>query len=202
MTQRDEVLEHILESGYVRNTKLHRRWIAAQTLSAIRYPGGFDRWLSNCTGSYVIRTLKEEVNVLRHLENEDTELFKERSAFFTKEVIYETFNHYGRDIPEILTANNYTEIWRSIRTVRVRFKRNQSKPQAWVDAFKGAGAYYTLKNLIMWDGVRIEGLNRNASLELLEKKKVEYNGKWYLLHNMMKKVVKDFNLRDFINRAQ
>lgn len=33
----DSVMENIIESGYVRNSKLHRRWIMAQMFRALNY---------------------------------------------------------------------------------------------------------------------------------------------------------------------
>lgn len=76
----------------------------------------------------------------------------------------------------------------------------------WKDAYKGAGAYYTLQNLIRYHGVGIKdeagNLKYGASAEaILESKRLEYEGNGYRLFYMMKDVV-EYNHFDFDRRMR
>lgn len=97
----DEILNQIIEDGYVRNTKLHRRWIMAQMFKMLNYVSyngrerGYDACLRNNYGyMYQFSMMLEEVRVLSKLEDRDMESFNERSHFFTKEVVVATCNDY------------------------------------------------------------------------------------------------------------
>ena len=55
-------------------------------------------------------------------------------------------------------AKNYTELYRELSKfmrLMIKLPYNTPKSKAWIDAFKGAGAYYTLKNLTMYHGCKI-----------------------------------------------
>jgi hypothetical protein len=72
------------------------------------------------------------------------------------------------------------------------------KSKAWVDAFKGEGAYYTLKNLVMYHDcdIIIEGLrviHGNTAMNYLHEKLIEYRGEGWRMFALMKKVINDNN---------
>lgn len=80
------------------------------------------------------------------------------------------------------------------------------KATAWVNAFKGAGAFYTLDNLIRWHGCSItseEGktYTGDAALAWLRKRTKELYGKYYKLYAIMKRTVKENNF-DFDKRMK
>lgn len=84
--------------------------------------------------------------------------------------------------------------------------RNSTKfPPTWKDAFKGAGAYYTLQNLIRFHGVRIKGssgwCDAKTSEGILEAKRYEYHGHGYRFLGFMKDVIK-YNNFDFKARMK
>ena len=73
---------------------------------------------------------------------------------------------------------------------------HERKSEAWVDAYKGAGAYFTMKNMILFHNCRIhldsgEVLDRDASFEYLKKMVAapEYSGKQ--LFGEMMKLIRD-----------
>ncbi len=107
-------------------------------------------------------------------------------------------------------AKNYRvleTIMRSFMSEMIRLPRDTAKSGAWNNAFKGAGAYYTLQNLIRFHGVRIVfnfmGTKIRLSLadseEYLEEKRKEYIGEGYKLFAFMKEVIDD-NDFDFNKR--
>ena len=249
----DPILSQIITDGYVRNTKLHRRFVMGQMfnmLSYVSYDGkhsGYNDCLKNrYSYDYTIKMMTEEVRVLSKLEERDRETFEERTHFFDKAVVVDVLKHHitevekyvdklpsknckgvpykrvkgnnifvadlkkkiyapmERYIGRIQRAKNYKEIYR----ILCEFNRNMvklpyqtSKSKAWIDAYKGAGAYYTMKNLIMYHGCKIyndygypmygEGSIPVAYMNILTTKLTEYKGEGWRMFAMMKKLIAD-----------
>ena len=251
----DVICNQIIEDGYVRNTKLHRRFVMAQMFQALNYISwdrkreGYNEWLKNFGIKYQFEMMLEEVRVLGKLEERDFETFKERSNFFTKEVVMKTMVDYidklranieskktykckgvpykkvaGKDIFEedldkkiyapmrvdirkVHTARNYNEIHKALKTFMskiIAIPYITTKCKEWVDAYKGEGAFYTLKNLVMFhncgimesDGTMIYGLN---AVNYLNERLYEYKGEGWRMFALMKKVIADNNF-DFKKR--
>lgn len=86
-----------------------------------------------------------------------------------------------------------------IKNMKVKLTDDTPKCSAWKEAFKGSGAYYTLKNLILFHGVRILSengfLDKKGSLKKLDEElscNVAENSVWKL-HYLMKKTIEDNN---------
>jgi hypothetical protein len=256
----DPILNQIIEDGYVRNTKLHRRFVMAkmfQMLNYVSYDGkdrGYNDCLRRCYGyKYTIDMMIEEVRVLSKLETKDKETFEERAHFFDRRTIaavledyvvelknyvdkldvkncksvpykrvksanifvadlekklYAPVRHYAN---QVSVARNYTEIYRilcNFKRTMVKLPHDTRKSKAWIDAYKGEGAYYTLKNLIMFHDCKIyndynypmygEG-SVLGYMNFLNKKLDEYKGEYYRMFALMKKVIADNNF-DFTKR--
>lgn len=248
----DKIATQIIEDGYVRNTKLHRRFVMAQMFQMLNYvsydgcESGFDAALRNHYGyDYQFKMMLEEVKVLSKLEVRDFDTFKERASFFTREVIAETCNDYVKKleehienlktynckgvpykkvrgvnifcedlgkkiymplrvlIPKIKTAINYTELYKTLSEFKrkmIGISYHTPKCRAWIDAYKGEGAYYTLKNLIMFHHCTIEDVyptigiyGVDANMEVLKEKLNEYQGEGWRMFAFMKKVIADNN---------
>ena len=106
---KDPILEQIIDDGYVRNTKLHRRFVMAQMfqmLNYVSYDGnykGYNDFLKTRYGyNYTFKMMLEEVRVLSKLETRDKETFEERSHFFTKEVIVAVMEDYLDKLKEYI----------------------------------------------------------------------------------------------------
>ena len=255
-TQSDSVLDEIIANGYVKNTKLHRRWIMAQVMrimnSDLTFSGYLDKHYSY---NYMFDMTLEELRVLGILEKEyeqgeDEGTFKERRHFFTKnvvigimenyrqklikcidnsprkmiegkekiqcepycyiyteeDVLYDTMiNPIARFVSQIYSSTTYTSmanIFKQFKTHycdRYRLPNDTKKPTIWKEAFKGAGAYYTLKNMVMFHDVLLstnEGMfTREGSIQFLQNKLGEYEGYQYLA--VLRKTITDNNF-DFI----
>lgn len=248
----DKIATQIIEDGYVRNTKLHRRFVMAQMFQMLNYvsydgcESGFDAALRNRYGyDYQFKMMLEEVRVLSKLEVRDSDTFKERATFFTREVItktckdyveklrahIETLNTYNcKGVPykkvrgtnifcedldkkvymplhvqisKMRTARNYTELYKILSAFNrkmIKISYNTPKCRAWIDAYKGEGAYYTLKNLIMFHHCTIEDVfpsigiyGVDANMEALKEKLNEYQGEGWRMFAFMKKVIADNN---------
>lgn len=250
----DVICNQIIEDGYVRNTKLHRRFVMAQMFQALNYVSwdrkrtGYNEWLKKFGIKYQFEMMLEEIRVLGKLEERDWETFKERSNFFTKEVIVKTMADYieklkasietkktykckgipykkvaGRDIfvddldkkiyapmrndiYKVQIARNYNEIYRIVRSFMgkmITIPYATTKCKEWVDAYKGEGAFYTLKNLVMFHGCGIEVgykmVYGTEAIEVLNDRLFEYKGEGWRMFALMKKVIADNNF-DFNKR--
>ena len=248
--KKDIIAEQIIEDGYVRNTKLHRRFVMAQMFQMLRYKSynGCDKGYHACLNEmysyqYTFDMMLEEIRILSRLETRDKESFEERSHFFTKSVVLDValdymdklkahvdnlptkkckgvpykkikgVNIFVDDLDKklyiplmnrimcIRRAANYTCLYVHLRDfmrdmVKLPYKTPKSK--VWVDAFKGEGAYYTLKNLIMYHNccmyVGYGDMHKGtAAMDELKDKLNKYQGEGWRMFALMKKVISDNN---------
>ena len=253
----DPILNQIIEDGYVRNTKLHRRWVMAQMFKMLNYVSyngrekGYDACLRNRYGyMYQFSMMLEEIRVLSKLEDRDMESFNERSHFFTKGVVVATCNDYleklkahiekqssknckgipykrvkgqnifvedldkkvyfpvRRKICSIERARNYKEMYRELKKFNdsmIKLPWDTKKCKVWVDAFKGSGSFYTLKNLVMFHSCKIVdeqrvGWNQPRKVDIytgtdavkfIQSKLNEYKNEGWRYHAMLKKCIAD-----------
>lgn len=251
-TKNDPIYNQIIEDGYVRNTKLFRRFVMAQMFSNLNYVSydgqyrGYNDCIKHMYGyEYTLKMMTEEVRVLSKLEARDKDSFVERSNFFTKDVVITVLEDYIAKLKEyvdalpdrhckgvpykrikgvnifnedldkklysiirtsvfrIRHAKNYTEIYRALEAFmrnHVKLPFETAKSKVWIDTYKGEGAYYTLKNLIMFHGcevvadefmgykAKLSGMN---AMRLLDEKLYEYKGEGWRLFAFMKKVIED-----------
>ena len=243
----DKIVNQIIEDGYVRNTKLFRRWVMAQMFQMLNYVSydkkykGYNDCLKKMYGyEYTLTMMTEEVRVLSKLETRDAESFAERSHFFTKEVVIDVLEDYVdklkayvntlpdkncKGIPykrikcvnifnadldkkvyspirnyifKIKYAKSYADIYRVLEAFmrnHVKLPHDTAKSTDWLDAYKGEGAFYTLKNLIMFHNCAImygnEVYTQRASMKELNSKLNEYQGEGWRMFALMKKVIAD-----------
>lgn len=255
-SKNDAIAEQIIEDGYVRNTKLHRRFVMAQMFHALNYvsydgrESGYNACLKNRYGyQYTLDMMLEEVRVLSKLETRDKESFEERSHFFTKDVVVSVLNDYvdklkkhvealpsknckgvpykrvkganifvadlekklyapmRAKIREIGRARSYTQMYNLMTWFMgdvVKLAYSTPKSKAWIDAYKGEGAYYTLKNLLMFHSCGIVTTTGHVAygteaMNILTRKLNEYQGEGWRMFAFMKKVITD-NHFDFNKR--
>ena len=110
------------------------------------------------------------------------------------------------DVYRVKRARNYKDLYNIVKAFMgkmVRLPYHTPKSKAWIDAYKGEGAFYTLKNLIMFHGCGIEVDRRMvygaAATSVLNKKLYEYKGEGCRMFALMKKVIDD-NGFDFNKR--
>lgn len=244
----DAIANSIIEDGYVRNTKLHRRFVMAQMFHALNYKSydgrreGYNEWLKMRGLKYSFDMMLEEIRVVGKLEERDRETFEERSHFFTKDVVKKTMEDYieelkkyvetlpnknckgipykrvkGRDIfvedldkklyaplrsyvHGLKYVSNYNEMYRFVKNFMsemITLPYDTPKSKAWIDVYKGEGAFYTLKNLVMFHGCGIKIDNRMVygavAVSVLNKRLKEYQGEGWRMFALMKKVIADNN---------
>lgn len=248
--ENDTILEQIVEDGYVRNTKLHRRFVMAQMFHMLNYKSydgkytGYNECLKRSYGyDYTFKMMLEEARVLSKLETKDTATFVERSHFFTKGVIMCVMSDYidklhayvdklpnkkckgvpykrikgtdifnadldkklyaplREDIRKMQTACTYDQVYKTLAGFMkkmIKLPYDTPKSRAWIDAYKGSGAFYTMKNLIMFHSCYVEDANGvklydTKAVGFIDSKLDEYQGEYYRMFALMKKVIADNN---------
>ena len=106
-------------------------------------------------------------------------------------------------VHKIQHAENTYELWHSVQEFnKRRIKMHWDIPQnaAWLDAYKGSGAFFTMQNMIRFHNCVIiddngKTLSKNASLAFLNKKaKLYENREGWRLIGMLKKMLDDNNI--------
>jgi len=256
----DPIANQIIEDGYVRNTKLHRRFVMAQMFHMLNYVSydkkysGYNDYLKKRYGyHYTLTMMLKEVKVLSKLEQRDKESFDERSHFFTKEVVIAVLEDYMGKLEKYVDnlpnrnckgvpykrikgenifnadlgkklyvplknklnyvrfAGDYTALYSATQKFMkdmIKLPYETPKSKVWIDAYKGEGAYYTLKNLVMFHNCTIyTGPSNNImyrrfdgaeAVGYLNRKLDEYKHEGWRMFALMKKVIADnnFNFND------
>ncbi len=256
----DEQLENYNEickcisNGYIRNTKLHRRWVMAQMFRMLNYTSwderryGYDACLKDrYSYEYQFEMMLDELKVLCVLQKKDYGTFVERYQFFDKDTVIATCEDYLEKLKKYVDTlprkkckgekyvkigsiyvfvcdlslvfssiesrifgmrrekdlnNVYCLLRMFIRDFVTKYSLpfNTSKSSEWKNAFKGAGSYYTLMNLIKFHGCKIYTnhgiLSGLRAVGYVDDKSKEYHGEYYRLFALLKKVIAD-NRFDF-----
>lgn len=79
---------------------------------------------------------------------------------------------------------------------RIKLAWDTSCSAKWIDAYKGAGAFYTMKNLIMFHSCQVRDdkgrfMSKDRSLKYLYNKASEYKDEGWKLFGVMKKLIDD-----------
>lgn len=256
----DPIATQIIESGYVRNTRLHRRFVMAQMFKALNYK---NRWTGDCGFAgyvrdkgykYSINMMIEEVRVLSKLKERDEETFNERSSFFTKDVIVEVLNHYMENLKKYIDGlktynckgvpykkikskdifvddldkkiyspmkkiinyinilrwtpdwNGYEAIYKELlkfKKIMIHLPHKTEISPVFMDTYKGEGAYYTLKNMVMFHDCKLETENHGIvsgimAVDYLNRCLKTYKGEGWKMMGLLRKTIEinNFNWKD------
>lgn len=119
------------------------------------------------------------------------------------------WNEIEKNIENIDNANDYPSMVKALKTFMKEcpLSMKMPKPEAWKNAFKGAGAYYTMDNMIKFHNCRWFDYNNNKflslqkSLQLLEEETNKHKHEYYKLYAGMCDFVK-YNNFDFEKRME
>lgn len=210
--ENDPILEEIKGSGFIRNPELFRRWITAQTFKLLKDRYGWTHAVrATYDIKYVLKQLKDELYVLDKLARKGDP--DKRFEFFRmdnlKVIICELVNlntyitsptQRTRIKEQVNECCSYSGVLDILRTYTWRFKKGTSLPTEWLNCFKGAGAYYTLQNIIRTHGFIVTGCSTmQESLDKVEsifKNICQYNPtqrRWDMLMSVLVKSVKESN---------
>ena len=180
----DKVLEEIGKGGFIRNPELFRRFICAQTFRLLKDPRGWTHAVRKMYDiKYVFNQSKRELCLLIKLQRKCPGDI--RFQFFTLDDLksifaelydYNKYRHYSNDEERnlmksrILSSGSYEDLLSVVNRYYWKFDWNCSfKPKTWLNCFKGAGAYYTLQNIIRTHGLVLpECKDMSESLKVVD----------------------------------
>lgn len=196
--------------GYEYQWKMLLDELRAQLKMESRDPNGFaerNRWFNNEVASAMAHHYLERLK--KHVDS-----LQERKC---KGIPYKRI--HGRDIfvsdldrkvytPLIIAANlikyaqNAAQLYDAVskfNVQRIRLSHDTPQSKTWMDAYKGAGAYFTMQNLIRFHGCLITDdkgrrLNKNQSLDFITFKATLYKDEGWRLLAVLKKMLRDNNI--------
>lgn len=214
----DPIVEKISSRGFIDNPELFRRWICAQTWGLIKGNRGWTEVVRRRYDiKYVFAQTKRELVTLIKLINKNVSSNDPRWQFFTltdlNRIFAELMDHnihfsYRADVERkntmkdrLLSSRTYSELLGTVANIHWRFDNyDKFKPKTWLNCFKGAGAYYTLQNLIQSHGLIIPTCtDEDSSLEYVDtiyKSIIGYEPsqrRWDILMSTLVKAVKETN---------
>lgn len=245
------LLNQVCADGYVKNSKLHRRWVMAQMFRMLNYESydgkrfGYDAYLNDNYGyMYQFDMILEEIRVLGKLQERDTKEFNKRKRFFNDQVvadlirdyknklckyieklsikkckgvpykkicgknifiddiiqkIYTPFNNVSYNVISIITHDtDYTKLYLVLKRF-VKLAKQYKLPfetpkcKEWKNAYKGAGSYYTLMNMVKFHNCRANGMYGLDGVYFIEMLTDQYGetGEYYKLFAFLKKTIED-----------
>ena len=252
LTSDEEALyDQVCTDGYVRNSKLHRRWVMAQMFRMLNYESydgkkfGYDAYLNDNYGyMYQFDMILEEIRVLGKLQERDTGEFNKRKRFFNDQVVVDLIKDYktklkkyieklpirkckgtpykricGKNIfvediyqkvlipfdnvaynvvynmtPDTNYMKLYLVLKRLVKFVK-QYKLSFDTPKCkeWKNAYKGAGSYYTLTNMVKFHNCKANGMYGLDGVYFIEMLTDQYGeaGEYYKLFAFLKKTIED-----------
>jgi hypothetical protein len=181
--ENDPILTEISKGGFIRNPELFRRWITAQTFALLKDCKGWTHAVRNRFNTrYVFRQTREELFLQIKLQKKGIKNDK-RFTFFTLDSMKRIFeelaglnNYFNYDKAKevqnkIRSVDTLEELVRVVQSYDWYFSCHCNFfPRSWLNSYKGAGAYYTLQNIIRTHGMILPGCNDMAeSLTKVEK---------------------------------
>ena len=178
---------------------------------------------------YQFKVISDELRILEKLERKDKEAFEERKCFFTREVIVETCwdccykllknrHNIPDDLRTTFNAIQLSKAYKDMRkyfhmfyTIANRYKyymKGWTKCSAWLDAYKGSGAYYSLQNMILYHECRLPGFSvgKEKNYKILQGMLQQYasKGEVWRMHDLLKQTINfnQFNLAESIQKYQ
>ncbi|MFT0584062.1 ubiquitin carboxyl-hydrolase [Bacteroides thetaiotaomicron] len=205
------VTEMIHRKGYDYQWKMLLNELHAQMKMEHKDITGFaerNRWFNR---DVVLAIASDYVNALKkHVGNLETRKCKgvpykriHGRNIFVEDLQSKLYYPLSIAITHIRHALDATQLYNAVRQFndrRIRLPWGTPQSKAWMDAYKGAGAFFTMQNLIRFHGCtavndRGRRLDKYQSLAFLSAKAEEYkNGEGWRLLAVLKKMLADNNI--------
>lgn len=122
---------------------------------------------------------------------------------FVSDLVYKLYYPLDMAISRIKQAKNATQLYnaaKSFNEMRIKMPSDTPQSKAWIDAYKGSGAYFTMQNLIRFHGCVAydDGGNRLDKFQSLDfiliKARMYAQGEGWRLLAVLKKMLTDNNI--------
>lgn len=205
------VTEMIHRLGYEYQWKMLMNELCAQMKMENKDPESFierNRWFNVSVVKAMARDytiqLKERVDALkvRKCKGIPYKRICNRNIFVS-DLVIKLYYPLDMAMARIRQAKNAAQLYNAAKTFNaLRIKMSSDTPQskAWIDAYKGSGAYFTMQNLIRFHGCVAyddgkKRLDKPQSLDFIRIKAMMYaNGEGWRLLAVMKKMLSDNNI--------
>jgi hypothetical protein len=109
--------------------------------------------------------------------------------------VYTPLREIANEMAAVATYKQLYAVVRKFNKNRKHLEWNTKQADAFIDAYKGSGSYYTMRNLIMFHGARfLKGgrkMSEAASLKELESKAKSYDGQGWRMLGVLKQLIKE-----------
>lgn len=205
------VTEMIHRLGYEYQWKMLMNELYAQMKMENKDPESFierNRWFNASVVEAMARDytiqLKERVDALKVRKCKGIP-YKRISGrnIFVSDLVIKLYYPLDMAMARIRQAKNAAQLYNAARifnNLRIKMTFDTPQSKAWVDAYKGSGAYFTMQNLIRFHGCVAydDGENRldkTQSLDFIRIKAMMYaNGEGWRLLAVLKKMLNDNNI--------
>ncbi len=205
------VTEMIHRLGYEYQWKMLMNELYAQMKMENKDPESFierNRWFNASVVEAMARDyriqLKERVDALKVRKCKGIP-YKRISGrnIFVSDLVIKLYYPLDMAMARIRQAKNAAQLYNAAKNfndLRIKMSSNTPQSKAWIDAYKGSGAYFTMQNLIRFHGCVAydDGENRldkTQSLDFIRIKAMMYaNGEGWRLLAVLKKMLNDNNI--------
>ena len=205
------VTEMIHHLGYEYQWKMLMNELYAQMKMEDRDPESFterNRWFNASVVAVIAKEytmqLKERVDALKVKKCKGIP-YKRISGrnIFVSDLVYKLYYPLEMTMIHINKAKNATQLYyaaKDFNDMRIKMSSGTTQSKAWVDAYKGAGAFFTMQNLIRFHGCVAyddggNRLDKFQSLDFLRIKATMYaQGEGWRLLAVLKKMLTDNNI--------
>ena len=112
--------------------------------------------------------------------------------------VYAPLREIANEMAAVATYKQLYAVVRKFNKNRKHLEWNTKQADAFINAYKGSGAYYTMRNLIMFHGARfLKGrrkMSEAASLKELESKAKSYDAQGWRMLGVLKQLIKESNI--------
>lgn len=109
--------------------------------------------------------------------------------------VYTPLREIANEMAAVPTYKQLYDAVHKFNKNRKHLEWNTKQADAFIDAYKGSGSYYTMRNLIMFHGARfLKGgrkMSEAASLKELESKAKSYDGQGWRMLGVLKQLIKE-----------
>lgn len=205
------VTEMIHSLGYEYQWKMLMDELYAQMKMESKDPESFierNRWFNTnvvaaMAQDYIVQ-LKARVDALkvRKCKGIPYKRICSRNIFVLdlQDKLYKPFDTATTRIRKAKNAAQLLDAAKKFNDMRIKMSHDIPQSKAWVDAYKGSGAYFTMQNLIRFHNCTAindagKRLNKYHSLAFISAKAEEYkNGEGWRLLAVLKKMLSDNNI--------
>ena len=166
-----------------------------------------NRWFNSHTVAWMMEDYRHQLRLhVKHVKEKKCKGIPYKNVcgenVFVSDIQKKVFDPIESLAAIARTTTDTRKLWNLVRRFNAIRKTRGWDPKqslAWLDAYKGSGAFFTLQNLIRFHGCTCvddsgKRLDKSASYAYLMAKAEEYEGEGWRLLGLLRKVLKDNNI--------